>query len=151
MYLYLSTLEQEKVLLKVKANQEKMQNWANYAPVNFLHKFHLVEAEKARILGQKIEAIEYYDKAIVGARDSEYLQEEALANELTARFYLSWGKEKVAASYILEAYYCYARWGATTKVDDLEKRYPQLLKPILQLQNIKGNNPNNERRLCNHI
>ena len=31
-----------------------------------------------------------------------------------------------------EAYYGYARWGATAKIIDLEKRYPQLLAPILQ-------------------
>ncbi|NJK69188.1 MAG: PAS domain S-box protein [Microcoleus sp. SU_5_3] len=31
-----------------------------------------------------------------------------------------------------EAYYCYAKWGATAKINDLEKRYPHLLQPILQ-------------------
>lgn len=31
-----------------------------------------------------------------------------------------------------EAYYCYASWGAKAKAIDLEKRYPQLLAPILQ-------------------
>ncbi|MEH1865576.1 MAG: GAF domain-containing protein [Nostoc sp.] len=31
-----------------------------------------------------------------------------------------------------EAYYCYSRWGAKAKVADLETRYPQLLRPILQ-------------------
>ncbi|NJL78616.1 MAG: PAS domain S-box protein, partial [Richelia sp. SM2_1_7] len=33
-----------------------------------------------------------------------------------------------------EAYYCYAKWGAKAKIHDLEKRYPQLLTPILQTQ-----------------
>ncbi|MHC5755251.1 MAG: GAF domain-containing protein, partial [Nostoc sp.] len=33
-----------------------------------------------------------------------------------------------------EAYYCYARWGAKAKIDDLEKRYPKLLQPILHQQ-----------------
>ncbi|WP_397331353.1 ATP-binding protein [Nostoc sp. FACHB-280] len=33
-----------------------------------------------------------------------------------------------------EAYYCYARWGAKAKVNDLEKHYPQLLHLILQQQ-----------------
>ena len=50
---------------------------------------------------------------------------------IVAKFYLDWGKEKVAQAYIQEAYYCYARWGAKAKVGDLEKHYPQLLKPIL--------------------
>ncbi|MEM1172445.1 MAG: ATP-binding protein, partial [Cyanobacteria bacterium P01_H01_bin.35] len=59
-------------------------------------------------------------------------QEEAIANELAAKFYLNWGKKKIAAGYIQEAYYCYARWGAKAKTSDLAKRYPQLLTPILQ-------------------
>ncbi len=32
---------------------------------------------------------------------------------------------------MIEAYYAYARWGAKAKVEDLEKRYPQLLVPYL--------------------
>lgn len=31
-----------------------------------------------------------------------------------------------------EAYYCYARWGAKAKTEDLENRYPDLLHVILQ-------------------
>ncbi len=42
------------------------------------------------------------------------------------------GKEKVAAGYLQEAYYCYAKWGAKAKTEDLETRYPNLLRPILQ-------------------
>ncbi|MGD1807015.1 ATP-binding protein, partial [Dapis sp. BLCC M126] len=58
--------------------------------------------------------------------------EEALANELAAKFYLDWGKKRVAAGYMEEAYYCYARWGAKTKTNQLETLYPQLLNPILK-------------------
>ncbi|HLO49004.1 MAG TPA: GAF domain-containing protein, partial [Kamptonema sp.] len=120
------------VLERVAQNQTKLQHWAHYAPMNHQHKVDLVEAEKCRLLQQNVEAIELYEKAISGAKENEYINEEALANELAAKFYLDWGKEKVAASYMQEAYYCYARWGAKAKVEDLEKRYPQLLTPILQ-------------------
>ena len=131
--------EQETWLARVAANQEKIQNWAQFAPMNHLHKWHLVEAERCRVLGNKAEAIDHYDRAIAGAKANEYIQEEALANELAAKFYLDWGKEKVAQAYIQEAYYCYARWGAKAKTDDLEKRYPELLQPILQQQRINLN------------
>jgi predicted ATPase/signal transduction histidine kinase len=123
--------EQQTHLDKVQANQEKMRNWADHAPMNHLHKFLMVEAERYRVLGQPLEAMEYYDRAIAGAKENEFLHEEALANELAAKFYLESGKEKVAQAYMTEAYYGYARWGAKAKVDDLEKRYPQLLAAIL--------------------
>ncbi|MEG3990995.1 AAA family ATPase [Microcoleus sp. S28C3] len=124
--------EQQEILDRVRANQEKMQNWAHHAPMNHLHKFYLVEAERHRVLNQKIEAIEMYDKAIALAQENEYINEEALAHELAAKFYLEWGKEKLAQPYLIDAYYAYARWGAKAKIDHLEQRYPQLLAPILQ-------------------
>ncbi|AFZ17589.1 PAS domain S-box [Allocoleopsis franciscana PCC 7113] len=109
----------------VNTNQEKMQKWAEHAPMNYLHKFYLVEAEKARVLGQFLEAEEFYERAIAGAAENEYIQEEALAYELAAKHYLARGREKIAQTYMKEAHYCYSRWGAIAKVKDLEKRYPQ--------------------------
>jgi len=91
-----------------------------------------VAAEYQRILDNKLKAITYYERAISGAKVNGYVNEEALANELAAKFYLEWGKEKIAAGYMQEAYYCYASWGAKAKVADLEQRYSQLLAPILQ-------------------
>ncbi|CAN1209781.1 histidine kinase [Tumidithrix helvetica PCC 7403] len=120
---------------RVQENQAKLQPWAEQAPMNHLHKWQLVEAEKYRVLANRVEAIELYDRAIAGAKENGYIQEEALANELAAKFYLAWGKEKIAQVYMIEAYYCYARWGAAAKVNDLENRYPQLLAPILQKAN----------------
>ena len=130
------TSEQEQHLVKINNNQEKMKLWAQHAPMNFLHKFYLVEAEKFRILGQNVEAIDSYDRAITLAKEHEYVNEEALAHELAAKFYRRWGKETIARAYMVSAYYAYAHWGAKAKVDDLEKRYPQLLAPILQRDKI---------------
>jgi two-component system, NarL family, sensor kinase len=118
----------------VNINQEKMQKWAEHTPMNYLHKFHLVEAEKARVLGQFFEAEEFYERAIAGAAENELIQEEALAYELAAKHYLARGRSKIAQTYIKEAHYCYDRWGATAKVKDLEKRYPQLLNTNLVRQ-----------------
>ncbi|WP_017303110.1 AAA family ATPase [Spirulina subsalsa] len=117
-------------------HQKTLAEWANYAPMNHQHKWELVEAEKSRLLGQKLAALELYDQAIAGAKENEYNQDEGLANELAAKFYRTWGKEKVAAGYMQEAYYCYARWGAKAKVLELERQYSQLLKPILQKPDI---------------
>ncbi|HEY9669550.1 MAG TPA: ATP-binding protein, partial [Coleofasciculaceae cyanobacterium] len=123
--------EQFNIIQKVTANQEKMKQWAHHAPMNYLHKFYLVEAERHRVLSEPIEAMDDYDQAISLAKQNEYINEEALANELAAKFYLDWGKEKIAQLYLTDAYYAYARWGALAKIEDLEKRYPQLLARIL--------------------
>jgi len=123
---------QTEILDEVKSYEQRLELWTERAPENFQHKLDLVAAEKARILSHREKAIELYDRAITGAKENEYIQEEALANELFAKFYLDWGREKEAAVYMQEAYYCYARWGALAKTQDLEQRYRQLLTPILQ-------------------
>ncbi|MEG3989343.1 AAA family ATPase [Microcoleus sp. S28C3] len=119
-------IEQTEIIALVETDQSTLQQWAQNAPMNYLHKWYLVEAERQRVLGNKAEAIEMYDRAIEGAKENKYVNDEALANELAAKFYGEWGKTKVAQAYIFEAYYCYVEWGATAKVTDLETRYPHL-------------------------
>ncbi|MEG3986700.1 AAA family ATPase [Microcoleus sp. S28C3] len=131
-YSQVSEAQQQHILERVAKNQEKMKKWADHAPENYLHKFYLVEAERYRVLGHKSEALEFYDRAISLAKEHQFLNEEALANELAAKFYLEWGKEKLAQLYAIEAYYAYTRWGAKAKVEYLEKCYSQLIAPILQ-------------------
>ncbi|MFW9263034.1 AAA family ATPase [Nostoc sp. CALU 546] len=134
-----SEVEQAEILAQVKLHQTTLHQSAQNAPTNHLHKWHLVEAEKQRVLGNKAEALEHYDRAISIAQKNEYVNEEALSNELATKFYLDWGKEKLAQGYMHQAYYCYARWGAKAKIENLEKRYPQLLQSILRHQRINLN------------
>lgn len=116
------------ILQRVADSQQKMQLWAHHAPMNYLHKWYLVEAERHRVLGEVVAAMDAYDRAITVARENEYLQEEALANELAAKFHLANHRLTIAKVYLQEARYGYLRWGATAKVQDLERRYPQLLE-----------------------
>ncbi|WP_226582641.1 AAA family ATPase [Microseira wollei] len=122
-----SSNEKIEELQKVDANQEKLKKWAEHAPMNFQHKYDLVAAEKARVLGENWSAASLYERAIQGAKENGYLHEEALAYELAAEFYLARGMEKIAQTYMTEARYGYVRWQATSKVKDLEERYPQFL------------------------
>ncbi|MEM9215217.1 MAG: ATP-binding protein [Cyanobacteria bacterium P01_F01_bin.150] len=138
---HLSPAEQHEAWEKISANQKQLGIWAESCPENFLHKYLLVEAERYRCLGQNKEAFDLYDQAIAQAKANQYVHEEALANELAAKFYLDWNKAKIAGVYLQEAYYCYVRWGATSKVVNLEIRYPELLRPILQPSPTLSNKP----------
>ncbi|MEH2239769.1 ATP-binding sensor histidine kinase [Nostoc sp.] len=129
-----TTSWRETLLERVTDNQGKMQIWAHHAPMNYLHKFELVKAEQCRVLGQIAQALDLYDRAIAGAKVNGYIQEEALANELAARFYLEWNKQPIAQMYLANAYYNYLNWGAVAKVKQLSHQYPQLLATIQQPQ-----------------
>ncbi len=121
------TNKQKQILHKISLNQKIMKEWAHHSPDNSQHKYDLVEAEKARVLGNNIKAIEYYDRAIKGASKQGYIQEEAIAYERAAEFYRSIGREEIAQFYMKNAYHNYARWGATAKIKDLEAEYPHFL------------------------
>lgn len=126
-------IAQQRLLKQVALNQNKMKKWADYSPTNYLHKYYLVAAEVYRVKDQKDLAIEYYDRAVENARINKYINEEALAQELTAKFYLKQQKDAIAKAYMREAIYCYTRWGAKAKVTDLETRYPELSSKALPI------------------
>lgn len=121
---------QKQYLEQINQNQEKMKCWAHHAPMNYQHKYELVEAEKARVLAQILEAMDYYDRAILGAKKAGYTQEEALGYELAAEFYLTLGRDEIAHTYMTKAHNSYIRWGAVAKVRHLEAKYPQLLSAL---------------------
>jgi predicted ATPase/signal transduction histidine kinase/CheY-like chemotaxis protein/tRNA A-37 threonylcarbamoyl transferase component Bud32 len=126
-YDYADGEKQAQYVEKIKSNLEKFKLWSKHCPSTYLHQRLLIEAELARITGNVLEAQDLYDQAISSARSNKFLQNEALASELAAKFWLGKGKEKIAKVYMSEAHYGYQRWGAKRKVEDLEEKYPQLL------------------------
>jgi len=114
-------------LSKVYRNQRTMKKWSLHAPDNYLHKWSLVQAEKFRVLNKDKKALFYYDKAIKLARSCGFIQEEALACELLAKYYLVKGNESPARRNLAEARYLYSRWGAKAKVQYLDEKYHDLL------------------------
>jgi len=122
-----STGRRHQHLRVVAANQKHLARWARHCPSSHLHKWHLVEAELARLRGDAAEAMRNYDQAVDLARRNGFLQEEALANELAARFYLSLGKVRIARTFMTDALYTYDKWGAEAKVAYLETVHPDLV------------------------
>ena len=137
-YSYSTKLEQEEHLFYAISNLKRLQKKALSAPMNLQHKCDLITAEKARVLGNIIIAMEYYDRAIAGAQENGYIQVQALAAELAGAFYLSIGRERIAKTYLTEARYCYQRWGAKAKVTHLESKYSQLLTSASISTNIES-------------
>jgi PAS domain S-box-containing protein len=108
------------------AHERHLRAWATICPQNFEDRTALVGAEIARIEGRPLEAMDLYERAIVSARASGFVHNEALANELGARFYAGRGFEKIARVYLQDARYGYLRWGADGKVRQLDQLHPWL-------------------------
>ena len=120
--------EKEEILTRVNDNQETLEKLACSAPPNYRHKHHLVEAERMRVLdGNPDTIMHHYDQAIALARKSGFIHEEALADELAARYLLNQGQSDAARSYLRSALEKYEAWGAKRKVAHLKSRYPELI------------------------
>ncbi|MBO9699319.1 MAG: AAA family ATPase [Sporocytophaga sp.] len=123
-----SSKEQKGMFDRVLNNQKKLAKLSKSAPMNYLHKYYIIEAELNRVKGKNEKAHANYIKAISFARQYEYLHEEALALEMMGKFHL-FRKEPVQGEfYIQKARESYYHWGAIAKVEELENKYPSFLK-----------------------
>jgi predicted ATPase/signal transduction histidine kinase len=117
-------------LQALAAHHRQLQIWAHHCPENFENRTALVGAEIARLEGRELDAERLYEEAIRLARKDGFIQNEALANELAARFYAARGFETTSQAYLRNARYCYLRWGADGKVRQLDESYPHLQEDV---------------------
>ncbi|MCP4112041.1 MAG: AAA family ATPase [Desulfobacteraceae bacterium] len=115
---------------KLETNQEQMKIWADNCSENFLHKYLLVQAEIARIEGRNWDAVKLYGQGIEEARKNEFIQYEAIGNELAAKFWYGQDELRTAGTFMSEAHYGYRIWGAKGKAEYLEVKYSHLMSEM---------------------
>ncbi|AUX32947.1 MULTISPECIES: AAA family ATPase [Sorangium] len=99
----------------------RMKRWADAGPDNVRHKHLLLLAEQARVEGRRAEAMDLYEQGIEAARQADYINNQALGNELYGRFWLAQGRAEFAGIFLRRAVYLYERWGASAKVEALRE------------------------------
>jgi predicted ATPase/anti-anti-sigma regulatory factor/GAF domain-containing protein/tRNA A-37 threonylcarbamoyl transferase component Bud32 len=119
--------EAARFALELDRHQAQLTLWAEHCPANYQHRILLVRAERARLEGKDLSAMQLYDQAIEAARAGDFLRDEAIASELAARFYLSRGRTRIGRAYLTDARHGYLRWGSTAKVEALDAAYGELL------------------------
>ncbi|MGE3457613.1 MAG: AAA family ATPase [Kofleriaceae bacterium] len=124
-----SSAEQPRLLGEIAASCAKLAQWAERCPENFRHKEQLVGAELARLTGSAIDAMKLYRAAIEAAGREGFIQDEALGHELRGRFLIAEGESRVAKGHFAAARDGYRSWGATMKVEALERTHPELATP----------------------
>ncbi|QCP52843.1 PAS domain S-box protein [Trinickia violacea] len=118
--------EREVHIAALADHQRQLEIWAGICPENFGNRAALVRAEIARVEGRALDAMTHYDQAIRSAQANGFVHNEALANELAARFFSMRGSEKAARGYLQDAHDAYLRWGAHGKARQLEESFPYL-------------------------
>ncbi|ETW99747.1 MAG: hypothetical protein ETSY1_13875 [Candidatus Entotheonella factor] len=121
---------QPALLAAVDDDLHQLELWAKHGPVNCLHKSHLVRAERLRVAGQYDEARAGYEAAVKSTKAHGMIHEEAIARELTGRFYLAIENPELAAFYLQGAYRAYREWGAAAKCEQMTQLYPDCLEHL---------------------
>src|SRR5262249_275750 len=118
--------QREEHFQALNAHYKQLEIWAENCPENFEKRAPLVRAENPGIERPDFHAMRGYEEAIRSARANGFVHNEAVANEVAARFYAARGFEKIALMYLRDARYGYLQWGADGKVRQLDALYPRL-------------------------
>ncbi|MNO19097.1 Serine/threonine-protein kinase PknB [compost metagenome] len=106
---------------QLKRELQRFSKWAEWSPANYQSRYHLLQAEYARVTCQHLEAEQMYDAAIREAREQDDFPVASLAGELAAGYYWNLGKRKTALFYLHMAVEGYKQWGVDIKITPLEK------------------------------
>lgn len=93
--------------------------WADLNPINFVAKRLLLDAEAARLDGDRAGALTLYEQAATAARAARFEHEHALALERAGLCCLEMGNRISANAYLTLAAEAYDRWGAARKAKAL--------------------------------
>jgi len=119
--------ERQRQLETLEKAEQQFHVLAQSCRENYFCQWALVAAERARVTGRDHDAVAAFERAIGYADETAMVQHQALANELTARYWLSRGLIRMAGGFLTVAHARYAQWGAIAKVSELERRHPDLV------------------------
>jgi hypothetical protein len=108
--------------------RSKIKSWLDQGNPNVKHYALLLDAEWTAYHGNKHDAIEQYEAAILMAARGGYQHDAALATQRFGEFYLTVMNDREDASYQIGQSIQYWRdWGAVAKVRHLKVKYSDLL------------------------
>lgn len=115
-----------------KVQLKKLEKLAATVPVNFAHRYYLLDAEILAIQGKGDRAIARFDQAITAAQENGHTHEAALAHELCGRYWLEKGQEKAGNFYLRAALDGYCEWGCVLKERQLLAAFPGIAHSIAE-------------------
>eukprot|EP01117_Protostelium_nocturnum_P017073 TRINITY_DN6882_c0_g1_i1.p1 TRINITY_DN6882_c0_g1~~TRINITY_DN6882_c0_g1_i1.p1 ORF type:complete len:805 (+),score=309.40 TRINITY_DN6882_c0_g1_i1:160-2415(+) len=96
-------------------------------PCNNLHKVLYLQAEVAVREGKTLDAIVLLDESIKEAKNNQFIQYEAMANETLGKIWHSLGRQIYAQKHFRQAVALYEEWGSSFKLDSLSLHFSEYL------------------------
>lgn len=104
---------------KAYKSRKMISNWVKKGNVNLIHYLHLLDAELAALNGKIKMAQVSYTAAITVARKNGFMQDRALAHELTSAHFERRGDAYWKDYHMERCIESYTEWGASAKVSQL--------------------------------
>ena len=113
-------------LRMARTQLKKLEKLAAAVPVNFTHRYHLLDAEILAVTGKSDQAAARFDQGIVAAQENGHVHDAALGNELCGRYWLEKGQVKAGSFYLRSALEGYREWGCVLKERQLLAAFPDI-------------------------
>lgn len=104
-----------------------LRKWCRHLPASREYHLHWLNAARLRSRGRMFQALEYYDKALIQAKQAGNTQDAGIIAEQAASLCASQKHHRMARDFRREAIQHYQTWGATAKVNQLVQLEPSLL------------------------
>lgn len=114
-------------LKQMKTHLKKLQLWKTHCLDNFEPQYLIASAEMNRVTGQGQKASGLYEQAIQSAEKYYFINYKALACELAGKFQFQSGNQIMAKTYLDNSRKAYFQWGASAKVEQLEREFSEIL------------------------
>ncbi|HST86050.1 MAG TPA: ATP-binding protein, partial [Kineosporiaceae bacterium] len=118
--------ERPAVLLEFDVSRDWLAARASDSPENFGYLVHWLDAERAWATADFLVAADTFDAALRDVTRRCRPWHAALITERAARFHLTRGTDYTGWMLLAQARTRYQQWGATAKVDELDREFPGL-------------------------
>ncbi|MDJ0388736.1 AAA family ATPase [Roseomonas sp. E05] len=105
----------------LRACAARFEAWARHGPASFAARAAILAAEVARLEGRDLDALHGYERAAQDAHRHGLPHDEAVAQELAARFHAARGLPTLARACAQAARAAYLAWGAEGKVRQIDR------------------------------
>ena len=117
---------------------KKVRRWAHYCPENFEYRALLLDAEIARLKGDKAQALNLYERAVNAVESSGIAHEHAFSLERLVEFVHSQGWDQLVSAPLQKAHNLYFSWGANAKLKLIQDKYGVQLSQFRQFKKPKA-------------
>ncbi|WP_161798987.1 AAA family ATPase [Caenimonas sp. SL110] len=130
--------DRARLVAQLQASCQWLAGRAADQPCNFLHLLRLVQAEQAWALGDLWTAAVTFDAAVMEAESRARPWHRALITERAALFQLTHGLTRTGRTLLADARDGYEAWGASAKVDQMQREHAFLRAPAQNLESRIG-------------